>query len=142
MFQMISCRLLNHVQKLPRLSKSVLFARPFSSSSNLKDVLENVSKGKLTPDEAFRLVSAAANNSDIDNDTELLQSFARIDHGRSKRTGFPEVVFAQGKTAHQVCAILDDMAKHVVAQAQQDDGDDKKSLLSAILATRCVSSSM
>lgn len=32
--------------------------------------------------------------------------FAKIDHHRALRTGFPEVVFCQNKTAQQVCAII------------------------------------
>ncbi len=36
--------------------------------------------------------------------------FARIDHHRSLRKGFPEVIFGQGKTAEQVLAILERMA--------------------------------
>jgi pyridinium-3,5-biscarboxylic acid mononucleotide synthase len=37
--------------------------------------------------------------------------FARIDHGRRDRCGFPEVVFAEGKTAPQIAVI----AKRIVA---------------------------
>jgi NCAIR mutase (PurE)-related protein len=33
--------------------------------------------------------------------------FARIDHHRHLRTGFPEVVFCQGKSAEQVCQIIE-----------------------------------
>jgi hypothetical protein len=36
--------------------------------------------------------------------------FARVDHHRPLRTGFPEVVFAQGKTAAQTAAILSELA--------------------------------
>ena len=35
--------------------------------------------------------------------------FARIDHHRALRKGFPEVIFGQGKTAGQVLAILERM---------------------------------
>jgi pyridinium-3,5-biscarboxylic acid mononucleotide synthase len=37
--------------------------------------------------------------------------FAKLDHHRSLRTGMPEVIFASGKTAVQVAAIFDHMAK-------------------------------
>jgi NCAIR mutase (PurE)-related protein len=38
--------------------------------------------------------------------------FARVDHHRSVRKGFPEVVFGQGKTAEQVAAIAARIAAH------------------------------
>ncbi|MEO7424771.1 MAG: hypothetical protein ABI036_06260, partial [Fibrobacteria bacterium] len=31
--------------------------------------------------------------------------FARVDHGREARTGFPEVIFGEGKTRQQIAAI-------------------------------------
>src|SRR5688572_308973 len=37
--------------------------------------------------------------------------FARVDHHRPLRTGFPEVVFAQDKTAAQTAAILAELAR-------------------------------
>lgn len=41
-----------------------------------------------------------------------LHSFANLDYDRASRTGFPEAVYAEGKTANQVATILDDMAGH------------------------------
>lgn len=38
--------------------------------------------------------------------------FANVDHHRSLRQGFPEVVFGAGKTAEQVARIVDSMNKH------------------------------
>ena len=38
--------------------------------------------------------------------------FAKLDHHRTLRCGFPEVVFCQGKTADQVVAIVDRLAGH------------------------------
>jgi hypothetical protein len=37
--------------------------------------------------------------------------FAKVDHHRALRTGMPEVIFAQGKTAEQVAAIFARMAQ-------------------------------
>jgi NCAIR mutase (PurE)-related protein len=37
--------------------------------------------------------------------------FANVDHHRHLRTGFPEVVFGAGKTAPQIAAILNELAK-------------------------------
>lgn len=36
--------------------------------------------------------------------------FARVDHHRALRLGFPEVVLGLGKTAEQICAIVDSLA--------------------------------
>ena len=37
--------------------------------------------------------------------------FAKIDHHRSIRCGFPEVIFCQGKSTEQVCAIAEKLAE-------------------------------
>jgi NCAIR mutase (PurE)-related protein len=37
--------------------------------------------------------------------------FARVDHHRPLRTGFPEVVFGQGKSIEQVAAILSELSR-------------------------------
>ena len=33
--------------------------------------------------------------------------YARVDHGRASRQGFPEVIFGQGKTSAQICGIFE-----------------------------------
>lgn len=33
--------------------------------------------------------------------------FAKVDHGRAHRQGFPEVIFGQGKTSEQICGIFE-----------------------------------
>ncbi len=38
--------------------------------------------------------------------------FAKVDHHRALRTGYPEVVFCQGKTSQQVEKIFQSLAKH------------------------------
>ena len=38
--------------------------------------------------------------------------FAKLDHHRGLRCGFPEVVFCPGKTVEQVCAIVGRMVEH------------------------------
>lgn len=39
--------------------------------------------------------------------------YARVDHGRAKRQGFPEVIFGQGKTSAQICGIFEKLAARV-----------------------------
>ncbi len=38
--------------------------------------------------------------------------FAKVDHHRSLRNGFPEVVYCKGKTTEQICAIFTTLASH------------------------------
>ena len=66
-----------------------------------------------------------------------LNSFANLDHKRAARTGFPEAVFASGKTPQQIASILDDMAlnvKNIVAENVKDS--EYRPAQKAILATR------
>jgi pyridinium-3,5-biscarboxylic acid mononucleotide synthase len=67
----------------------------------LRDLLDQVSRGKLGVDEALeRLRDLPA------RDLE----FAVVDHHRGLRCGFPEVIFAAGKTTEQVVAIARELA--------------------------------
>lgn len=105
--------------------------RFFSSPpSSLLSVLEQVQSGQLNPSEAQALIVKAAEQSP----EEAIKAFANLDHSRSSRTGFPEAVFAAGKTPEQVARILDDMARHINEEIAKGDvvGDSQR----AILATR------
>lgn len=77
----------------------------------LADLLDRVSAGDLSPEEALKQLGNFYYE-DI--------GFARIDNHRSVRTGFPEVIFCQGKNVEQVRAIVSRM----------------KDLTDTILATR------
>jgi NCAIR mutase (PurE)-related protein len=66
----------------------------------LEQLLCQVAQGALTPAQAAAALGRLPFE-DID--------FARIDHHRSLRKGFPEVIFGQGKTSEQVDAILERM---------------------------------
>ena len=59
------------------------------------DILEKFHSGKLTLEQAVALLKPYE---------EL--GFAKIDHQRADRQGFPEVVYSEGKTIHQVVAIV------------------------------------
>jgi pyridinium-3,5-biscarboxylic acid mononucleotide synthase len=66
----------------------------------LTQLLEAVSTGRLSVDQAkSRLVDLAVE--DIE--------YAHIDHHRSLRKGFPEVIFGEGKTAEQIVGIMQRM---------------------------------
>lgn len=64
--------------------------------SELRSLLARVKRGTVSPAEAARSIGAAP--------FERLH-FATLDHQRALRTGFPEVVFGQGKTPGQLVAI-------------------------------------
>ena len=68
----------------------------------LRTLLEHVRSGAITPESAqerFLQYLRQAPFEDI--------GFARIDHDRRARQGFPEVIFAPGKTPEQIATIAD-----------------------------------
>ena len=96
-------------------------------TSNIASILKRVQDGSLPLFEAENLLSRPSD--------EALNSFANLDHSRTKRTGFPEAVFGAGKTPDQIAMILDDMARHFNEKVSQEEStieDCEK----AILATR------
>ena len=66
------------------------------NAEDLKQILEAVAAGDLPPDAALQRVKSLP--------FEDL-GFARVDHHRVLRRGFPEVVFGQGKSAQQIADI-------------------------------------
>lgn len=65
-------------------------------TNTLRLLLENVAKGKITSESAL--------NDLKDLPFENL-GFAHVDHHRAIRTGYPEVIFCEGKTENQVIEI-------------------------------------
>jgi pyridinium-3,5-biscarboxylic acid mononucleotide synthase len=72
-------------------------------SDHLVQLLENVRSGKLT-------VSAAVNRMRHLPFEDL--GFAKIDHHRALRQGFPEVIMGQGKQPKDIAAIVAAMRRH------------------------------
>ena len=76
--------------------------------NRLRELLAQVSAGTVSAEEALELLRSLP--------FEDL-GFAKVDHHRSLRTGFPEVIFGSGKTADQVIEIarrLNDKAQNVL----------------------------
>jgi NCAIR mutase (PurE)-related protein len=109
------------------------FARCFSGERTLANILRSVQDGNMTLDEAEKTIQAGIDYNASPEDT--LKSFANLDHSRTGRTGFPEAVFAAGKTADQVARILDDMARSLNEQIIRGGVQEAQR---AILATRYV----
>ena len=70
--------------------------------SQLEDILNQVHKGKITPKEALKRIK--------DYPYQDL-AFAKIDHHRELRRGFPEIIFGLGKTADQIIKISREILK-------------------------------
>lgn len=66
---------------------------PCVNAETLRELLDTVARGELAPDAAFDRLRGWPQE-DL--------GFARLDHQRGARQGFPEVIFAQGKTPEQV----------------------------------------
>lgn len=84
--------------------------------------LQQVASGKISPPEAAdKLVKLSFE--DID--------YAHIDHQRTLRKGFPEVIYGQGKTADQIIGIMEKMAaQENVTLVTRIDPDKAESVLS------------
>jgi hypothetical protein len=64
----------------------------------LRELLDGVAEGRLAVDAALARLR--------DHELASVDDFARLDIGRARRTGVPEIVFAQGKTVAQLAAIV------------------------------------
>lgn len=70
----------------------------------LRSLLEAVANGKISPEAALDSLKDLA--------YEPVGEFAKIDHHRHLRTGFPEVIWGLGKTPDQISQIMDVMRQH------------------------------
>ncbi|PYR61496.1 MAG: nickel pincer cofactor biosynthesis protein LarB [Acidobacteria bacterium] len=71
----------------------------------LRALLEEVRSGSLTPEAAQDRLLQFLRQAPFED-----LGFARVDHHRNTRQGFPEVVFGQGKTPVQIAAIAQRIA--------------------------------
>ena len=72
------------------------------NESYIKDILEKVESGQMPAKEAFDQLKSLPYK-DL--------GFANVDHHRTVRTGFPEVIYCEGKTVEQVRDIFAELAK-------------------------------
>ena len=71
-----------------------------TSNKQLQDLLEQVARGEVDPTTARERLADAFRARPFED-----LGFARVDHHRSIRQGFPEVVLGLGKTPAQIAAI-------------------------------------
>ncbi len=91
--------------------------------AELRALLRGVRSGRVGEAEAARRIAAAP--------IERLE-FATLDHQRSLRTGFPEVILGQGKTPAQVVAIARRLfARHGLVLATRVDEAARAALAAA-----------
>ena len=77
---------------------------PIATLADLQQLLDQVQSGRISTGIAAEQVLQFLNARPI-GDLE----FARVDHHRELRQGFPEVIFGLGKTPEQVAAIADEI---------------------------------
>jgi pyridinium-3,5-biscarboxylic acid mononucleotide synthase len=88
------------------------------TAAQLQQLLDQVREGQVAPDDAMELLSGhmrAASFEDL--------GFARVDHQREFRQGFPEVVFGLGKTPSQIASIAAQIVQrgHTLLVTRTDD---------------------
>ncbi len=89
----------------------------------LTALLRRVRRGTVTAGAAARAIAAAPSES---------LGFATLDHERAQRTGFPEVVYAEGKSPSQLVAIVGRLhARHGVVLATRVTPDQRDPLAQA-----------
>src|SRR5262245_66245952 len=75
------------------------------NAAQLKTLLTRLSAGEIDPAEAEQQLLAAFRARPFED-----LGFARVDHHRAVRQGFPEVVLGLGKTPSQIAAIAAEIA--------------------------------
>ena len=92
----------------------------------LRALLESVRTGAISTQQAFERVRALPFE-DV--------GFARLDHHRTLRTGIPEVVYGEGKSADQIASLLQSIhARDVPAFATRVDPEKAARVLSLLPA--------
>src|ERR1044071_9678198 len=72
-------------------------------ASSLRKLLQDVRKGKLSPDDAV----ARLRHLPFED-----LGFAKVDHHRALRVGMPEVIFGERKTPAQMAMLFSRLARH------------------------------
>ncbi len=72
-------------------------------ANDIKEILASHVNGSISADEAASKIK----NLNFEN-----IGYARVDHARAERQGFPEVIFGQGKTKEQISGIFERLIAH------------------------------
>ncbi len=68
------------------------------NTEDIREILASHTKGNISTEDATKAIQNLSYE-DV--------GYARIDHSRASRQGFPEVIFGQGKTADQIVGIFE-----------------------------------
>lgn len=105
----------------------------------IRELLQAVAAGHLSPEIAFnKLDKLQPTGSQINDHAEsqgyeTVGDFAKIDHQRTERTGFPEVIWGQDKTAEQMIEIMRVMEPlHPVVMATRVDAQKSAAIQAAL----------
>ena len=105
----------------------------------IRELLQAVATGHLSPEIAFNKLDTLRQPSRQPNDHaesqgyEAVGDFAKIDHQRTERTGFPEVIWGQDKTAGQMIEIMRVMEPlHPVVMATRVDAQKSAAIQTAL----------
>ncbi|MEO1621464.1 MAG: hypothetical protein AAFU53_10600, partial [Cyanobacteria bacterium J06632_3] len=91
-----------------------------SESGSVHELMEAVARGEVSPAVAAQKVQGMRDSSPaveqaveqpVDQGYEVVGDFAKIDHERTERTGFPEVIWGEDKSAKQIVGIMQAMEK-------------------------------
>ncbi|MGC8962053.1 MAG: nickel pincer cofactor biosynthesis protein LarB, partial [Candidatus Bathyarchaeia archaeon] len=93
----------------------------------MREVLEGLVKGRISIDEAERLLRISA--------IEEIGNLARIDVGREFRKGVPEIILAEGKKPRDIAEIalrmLDRRGRAVISRASKEQMDAVKGMIAS-----------
>lgn len=91
----------------------------------IKNLLQAIASGKITPEFAYDKLK--------DLPFESLDEFAKIDHHRQLRTGFPEAIWGADKTPEQIIKIMTAMSRdNTVVMATRVEPNAYKKIVQAI----------
>lgn len=92
----------------------------------IRELFQSVAAGTLSPEAALDQLPSFSGYKSVDD-------FAKIDFQRAARTGFPEVIWGQDKTAGQIVQIMQTMElTHAAVMATRVDAHKAKEIKSAL----------
>src|SRR5690554_3792630 len=100
---------------------------------DIEKLLELVKSGEIPISEATKQISSQFTQpQEVDH-----LGFAQVDLDRERRTGFPEVVFGEGKTAEQIIAIFQSLYNQtnvvLATRVDQDKAEKVKNVLTDVI---------
>ncbi|MEM1425517.1 MAG: nickel pincer cofactor biosynthesis protein LarB [Cyanobacteria bacterium P01_H01_bin.130] len=87
-----------------------------TAPEQLRQLLEAIAQGAVSPDAAYDQLKTLQ--------FEAIDDFAKVDHQRAMRTGFPEVIWGPGKTPEQIAQIMTamgDRAQTIMVTRLEED---------------------